>query len=88
MGPRENDSEGGGRQSCAKRMNAVGGGDINNVESSGPSQLVVVVMAEASTRLPSGDVEAGAIFESGSYYCPVGISAGGHGGGEVAGISN
>ena len=55
---------------------------------SGPSQLVATV--EVSTRLPSGDVEAGAVFESGSYYCRVralgGISAGGHGGGEVAGI--
>jgi hypothetical protein len=45
-------------------MNAVGGGDIVDVESSGPSQLAVMV--GASTRLPSGDVEAGAVFESGS----------------------
>ena len=63
--------EGGGGQSRAKRTNAVGGGDINDVESSGPSQLAATV--EASTRLPSGDVEAGAVFESGSYYCGVGL---------------
>ncbi len=43
----------------------VGGGDINNVESSGPSRLAVT--AEASSRLPSGDVEASAVFESGSF---------------------
>jgi hypothetical protein len=57
-------------KSCAKRTNAVGGRDIDNVESSGPSQLAA--MAEASTRLPSGDGEAGAVFESGSY-CYVGL---------------
>jgi len=55
--------------------------DIDDVESSGPSLLAA--MAEASMRLlPSGDVEAGAVFESG-LYCRVGlkggISAGGHG---------
>jgi hypothetical protein len=46
-------------------------GDIDDVESSGPSQLVAT--AEASTRLPSGDVEAGAVFESGSFYRRVGL---------------
>ena len=55
----------GGGQSRAKRTNAVGGGDIDDVESSGPSRLAAT--AEASTRLPSGDVEDGAVFESGSY---------------------
>ena len=62
MGPRANDG-GGGRGK--KRMNAVGGGDIDNVESSGPSRLAATV--EASMQLPSRDVEAGAVFESGSY---------------------
>ena len=62
---------GGGGQSRAKRTNAVGGGDNDDVESSGLSQLEAT--AEASTRLPSGDVEAGAVFESGSYYCRVGL---------------
>jgi hypothetical protein len=57
-------------QSRAKRTNAVGGGDIDDVESSGPSRLAAT--AEASTRLSSGDVEAGAVFESGSY-CGVGL---------------
>ena len=52
------------------RTNMVGGGDINDVESSGPSRLAAT--AEASRRLASGDVEAGAIFESGSY-CLVGL---------------
>ena len=56
-------------------------GDIDDVNSSDPSRLAAT--AEASTRLlPSGDVETGAVFESGSY-CRVGlkggISAGGHG---------
>jgi hypothetical protein len=59
---------GGGGQSCAKRIKTVGGGDIDDVESSGPSRLAAT--AEASTRLPSGDIEAGAVFKSGSY-CPV-----------------
>jgi hypothetical protein len=48
---------GGGGQSRAKRTNAVGGGDIDDVKSSGPSWLAA--MAEASTQLPSEDVEAG-----------------------------
>ena len=72
-GPRSNGGEGGGEH--------VRQWDINNVESSGPSRLAAT--AEASTRLlPSGDVEAGAVFESGSYCCvglKGGISAGGHG---------
>jgi hypothetical protein len=58
---------GGGGQSRAKRTNAACGGDIDDVESSGPSRLAAT--AEASTRLTSGDVEAGAVFESGSYCC-------------------
>jgi hypothetical protein len=42
-------------------MNAVGGGDIDDVESSGLSRLAAT--ADASTRLPCGDVVAGAVFE-------------------------
>jgi len=49
-GPRAND--GGGGQSRAKRMNTVGGGGIDDVESSVPSPLAA--MAEASMRLLSG----------------------------------
>jgi hypothetical protein len=66
---RRQKERGGGAKSC-KRTNAVGGGYIDDVESSGPSRLAA--MAEASTRLPSGDVEAGAVFKSGSY-CGVGL---------------
>ena len=61
MGDDNNDVNGDGAMG-----NEVG----DDVESSGPSRLAAT--AEASTRLPSGDVEAGAVFELGSY-CRVGL---------------
>jgi hypothetical protein len=79
---------GGGAKSCKNNESGRRGGH-RRCRSSGPSRLAAT--AEASTRMPSGDVEAGAVFESGSY-CRIGlkggISAGGHGAwrGEVAGI--